>query len=368
MDRKPRILQICHDFKGPFRTIARQYAGCFADCDVKTIFLRGAESSRITDATPGEVEFMMLEPGALRGLKLGVARRLEEIIGDQVPDIVIAHRYKPFFISLLLNRKMNFPLILGVMHEYGFLRRWTRAFLSRFWPDNVHLIGVSSPVCDEIRSKVPGLRDRIHLVPNAIEGGTLLDSVSARHQLGLPLGTYCYGVIGRLVHKKNHALLLRAFAKLGDDSVLAIVGNGELRSELRELAASLKIEKRVVFSGYQDNARDLMKAFDSFVFPSGEEEAFGLVLLEAMAASTPVLCSDAKGPLSVVGDTARTFSSGDVKDLAVKMAEMQKLSREEENEMTELALRRLGEEFSIAAMVQNLRGLRVVEAQAPITM
>lgn len=367
MDRKPRILQICHDFKGPFRTVARQYAGSFADCDVKTVFLRGAESHKISDMIPGEVEFMMLEPGALRGLKFGVAEKLERIIGDESPDIVIAHRYKPFFVSLLMNRKRDFPLILGVVHEYGFLRRKTRSLLTRFWPDSVHLVGVSHPVCDEVRKQHPELADRVHRVPHAIEGGTLLDSVSARHQLGIPLGKYCYGVIGRLVRKKNHELLIRAFAKLNDDSVLAIVGDGELKQQLADLVDSLRLGNRVIFSGHQDNARNLMKAFDCFVLPSGKEEAFGMVLLEAMAAATPVLCSDAPGPRSVVGDTAKSFRCDDEQDLIEQMQAMQKLPRQEEDELTARALERVGDEFSVAAMSQNLRGLPEIERLAPVS-
>ncbi len=35
MQRKKRVLQICHDYKGPFRIIARQYAASFSDCEVK---------------------------------------------------------------------------------------------------------------------------------------------------------------------------------------------------------------------------------------------------------------------------------------------------------------------------------------------
>ena len=366
MERKPRVLQICHDFKGPFATVARQYAGSFGDCDVRTVFLRGAESPQIVSAVPGEVEFLMLEKGALRGLKFGIVAQLEALIGNDVPDIVIAHRYKPFYLSMLLNRKMDIGLVLGVMHEFGFLKRKTRSVFSRFWKDNVSLLGVSHPVCDEVRTSHPHLADRIHRVPHAIEAGTLLDSVSARHQLGIPLGAYCYGTIGRLVPKKNHALLIDAFAKLGDNSVLALVGDGELREQLREQAARLRIADRVIFAGSREDAKKYMKAFDSFVLPSTREEAFGMVLLEAMAASTPVLCSDAPGPASVVTDAGIMFRCGDVADLAEKLKKMQTLSKQEQSELSTKAHERLGAEFSVAAMLQNLRTLPQVEKVAPV--
>ena len=233
---------------------------------------------------------------------------------------------------------------------------------------NVRLVGVSHPVCDEVRSSHPHLSERIHRVPHAIEAGTLLDSVSARHQLGIPLGAYCYGTIGRLVSKKNHTLLIDAFAKLGDKSVLTLVGDGELREQLKEQATRLRVADRVIFTGGKEDAKKYMKAFDSFVLPSTEEEAFGMVLLEAMAASIPILCSDAPGPASVVGDAGILFKCGDVEGLTEQMKRMQSLSKEEESELSARAHERLGAEFSVAAMLQNLRTLPLVEQVAPITM
>ena len=68
--QKARILQICHDYKGPFRTVARQYAGSFPDCEFKTVFLRGPRSSKLAASISGDVEFLNLPSGSLRGLKL----------------------------------------------------------------------------------------------------------------------------------------------------------------------------------------------------------------------------------------------------------------------------------------------------------
>ena len=365
MDRRPRILQICHDFKGPFLTIAKQYAECFADCETRTIFLRGEESSDIAESIRGQVDFLTLERSALRGLKLGVVTKMSLIIADQVPDIIIAHRYKPFFVALILCRKMKIPLILGVIHEYGFLRRRTRSLMARFWPDNVQLIGVSEPVCREICSQLPHQSLRIHQVANAIEVQELLERAIARQRLGIPSGIYCFGVIGRLIPKKNHELLIRAFAELEEGPVLSVVGDGVLKGELEELAGRLGIEHRVIFNGYQENARILMRAFDAFVLPSGIEEAFGMVLLEAMAASIPILSTDAPGPKSIIGDAAIIFKCGDKVDLAAKLKEMQALTRKEVGEMTGKALQRLQENFSVHTMSQKLRSIPDIARLAP---
>ncbi|MBT7876624.1 MAG: glycosyltransferase [Gammaproteobacteria bacterium] len=366
-DQKPRILQICHDYKGPFRTVARQYAGSFSDCEVKTFFLRGAPSSELASSIHGDVEFLTLPSGSLRGLKLRPYRRVKEMIVDDPPDVIVAHRYKPFFVALLLNYRLKIGAVIGVMHEFGFLGRVLRSFFSRFWKDNVQLIGVSQPVCQALLERAPHLQSRVHLLPHAIEVVTHCDPVSARHELGIPLGSYCYGTVGRLVRKKDHKLLIEAFAGVHDDSVLAFVGDGGLMPELKMLAKKLGVQDRVIFCGAKDEARTLMKAFDAFVLPSTSEEAFGIVLLEAMAAQVPIVCSDAPGPVSVIGDTGLLFECGSIRDLTRQLEAVRALTKLNSDEMTQRALDRLGAKFSVPSMARKMRGLPQIEQYAPVT-
>jgi glycosyltransferase involved in cell wall biosynthesis len=366
-DQKPRILQICHDYKGPFRTVARQYAGSFSDCDVKTVFLRGAPSLTLASTLHGDVEFLDLPPGSLRGLKLKAYRRLMKIIADEPPDVILAHRYKPFFVALLLNYTLKIGAVIGVMHEFGFLGRVSRSIFSRFWKDNVQLIGVSQPVCQVLLEQEPHLQGRVHFLHHAVEAATFHDSVSARQALGIPLGAYCYGTVGRLVRKKSHKSLIEAFASLQGDSVLAFIGDGELMPALKLLAKKFGVQDRVLFCGAKDEARKLMKAFDAFVLSSTSEEAFGLVLLEAMAAQVPIVCSNAPGPASVIGDVGLLFDCENVPDLARQMEAVRALSKSNSDDMTQKALDRLSAKFSVPFMVQKLRSLPAIEQHAPVT-
>ena len=366
-DQKARILQICHDYKGPFRTVARQYAGSFPDCEFKTVFLRGPRSSKLAASISGDVEFLNLPSGSLRGLKLEAYRQLKEIIADEPPDVILAHRYKPFFIALLLNYKLKIGVVIGVMHEFGFLGRVSRSFFSRLWKDNVQLIGVSQPVCQALLEQEPHLQGRVHLLHHAFEEATLHDAVLARQEGGIPLGPYCYGTVGRLVRKKDHRLLIEAFALVQSDSVLAFVGDGELMQELKMLARNHGVQDRVVFCGEMDEARRLMKAFDAFVLPSTSEEAFGLVLLEAMAAQVPIICSDAPGPASVIGDAGLLFKCGNARDLTRQLEAVRALTKPNSDEMTRKALDRLGAKFSVSSMSQKIRSLPPIEQHAPVT-
>jgi glycosyltransferase involved in cell wall biosynthesis len=365
--QKARILQICHDYKGPFRTVARQYAGSFPDCELKTVFLRGRPSSELADSIHGDVKFLNLPSGSLRGLKLKAYQQVKEILADEPPDVILAHRYKSFFIALLLNYKLKVGAVFGIMHEFGFLGRLSRSFFSKFWKENVQLIGVSQPVCQALLEQKPHLQGRVHLLHHALEDATLHDTVSARQKGGIPLGPYCYGTVGRLVRKKDHRVLIEAFASVQNDSVLAFVGDGELMKELKVLARNHGVQDRVVFCGQKNEARRLMKAFDAFVLPSTSKEAFGLVLLEAMAAQVPIICSDAPGPASVIGDAGLLFECGNARDLVRQLKAVRALTKINSDEMTQKALDRLGAHFSVSSMSQKIRRLPLIEQHAPVT-
>lgn len=104
--------------------------------------------------------------------------------------------------------------------------------------------------------------------------------------------------VGRLVEYKGFNYLLKAFAQCEFDADLIIVGSGPEEGNLKLLASQLKIDNLVDFRGSIDN-EELSKLFCSshmFCLPSiNKSEAFGVVLLEAMAAGLPIISSDVKG-------------------------------------------------------------------------
>ncbi len=105
--------------------------------------------------------------------------------------------------------------------------------------------------------------------------------------------------LGRISQEKNLELLLRAFARLAPkapQSVLMIVGRGPHRDDLQDLARELGIEHRVIFTGATpyDQVPHYMAAADLFTFPSLLETQ-ALVVIEALAAGTPVVAVHATG-------------------------------------------------------------------------
>ena len=110
--------------------------------------------------------------------------------------------------------------------------------------------------------------------------------------------------VGRLVQEKGVHLLLDAIPKILHyyaDVKFIVAGRGPANEYLRNKAADLGIANRVYFTGYiDDETRDfLYREATVAVFPS-LYEPFGMVVLEAMAAMTPVVVADVGGLSEIV--------------------------------------------------------------------
>lgn len=105
---------------------------------------------------------------------------------------------------------------------------------------------------------------------------------------------------GRFVTFKGQRFLLEAFAQLperlaGKRLRLAVLGDGPLRSELHQLAASLGIDGRVIWAGWQFDPAPWYAAADIVVFPSRDDEPMGNVVLEAWSFAKPLVTTLFRG-------------------------------------------------------------------------
>lgn len=112
--------------------------------------------------------------------------------------------------------------------------------------------------------------------------------------------------VSRLGHEKNVPFLLRCMARLKQylpDFRLMVIGDGPQREEYMDLCEQLDIRQQICFMGSLPN-REIaahMAAADCFVFAS-KTETQGIVILEAMAARTPVVALRASGVEDLVND------------------------------------------------------------------
>ncbi len=200
----------------------------------------------------------------------------------------------------------------------------------------------------------PGRLQRHRAAAAARSGASdrrLRDAVRA--ELGLAPQAELALAVGNLYPVKDHATLLRA-AALRPALAVAIAGRGAEEERLRALAAELGIAERVRLLGLRDDIPRLLAAADVFVQPS-LSEGMPLAVLEAMAASLPVVASRVGGVHEAVadGETGRLVPSGRPPELAAALAAVLD-SADRGAGLGRAGRRRVEAVFSAPAMAQGL--------------
>ncbi|HZX16391.1 MAG TPA: glycosyltransferase [Pseudomonas sp.] len=349
---QPWVLQFCHGYDGPFLDCARQYAALFVGTPYKvcTVYLTGKPSAEVEQGSASdEVIFLDYSSRQVRGLKLKAIRDLKRIAASRDFKFCIAHRFKPIYVALLGS---DLPVI-GVHHAFGDYKRRTRQLFANLFRKRLALLGVSNAVRDDMRACLPNWpAERIETLYNRIDivavQAEQVSREAAREHLGLPQNAWVVGNVGRLHPDKDQATLIKGFAQalpqLPAGSLLAIMGSGGLEPALKALAQELNVDEQVRFLGQVAYGRRYFKAFDVFALTS-DHEPFGMVLLEAMAAGVPVICSDCGGGREVAQGVAQLFPLADAGALAAGLVSLSKLDTATGAALRQGQLLKLGKEY-----------------------
>lgn len=152
--------------------------------------------------------------------------------------------------------------------------------------------------------------DSIGVIRNGLEVSQLIQRRGpdgrqrVRQELGIPEGYPVLGAVFRLVPAKRPHRWLEVAARLSESVPnlhMLVVGEGPLRLELQELAASLGIGGRTVFSGAKSPVEPWIAAMDTMLL-SSDVEGLPNVLIEAQALGVPVVTTDAGGAREAVDD------------------------------------------------------------------
>lgn len=174
-------------------------------------------------------------------------------------------------------------------------RRWKRVrttLLTRRCVDR--RVAVSRFVADSVRAVEFVPAARLAVVEHGIEVERFAAASAATLRAELGAGERpIVGCVARLAPEKGVDVLLRAFARLDRDALLVVVGDGRDAARCRALAEELRLGERVRFLGLRRDVEAVLAACDLVVVPSLAPEAFGLSVVEAMAAGRPVVVSDA---------------------------------------------------------------------------
>jgi glycosyltransferase involved in cell wall biosynthesis len=228
------------------------------------------------------------------------------------------------------------------------------------------LIAVSEEVCDELVAMGIAPKANFEIVPLGFDltpfvvtnvERTRIRS-KLRAELGIPSDALVVTLIARLVPIKRVDRFLRVAAELADFPGVRflIVGDGELRGVLRALPEARSLGKRLIWAGFRRDVPAVCFASD-VVVQTSDNEGTPVSLIEAQAASLPVVSTRVGGTPSVVidGETGSLIGPDDLKGF---VTEVRNLLRDAgaRARMGAAGQRRALARFSLEQLIERIDG------------
>ena len=272
------------------------------------------ESSRLIFSLPALARYLKKEQppvliSALEDTNM-VALWAKKLAGVSTQVIVTVHNH----------------LSCAAKHTTKLKHQLTPQFVKWFYPWADTIVAVSQGVAEDLIEM--GLPiEKIKAIYNPIVTPELSKKFEefVDHSWFLPGEPPVILGVGRLEPQKDFPTLLHAFAKVRQQQRvrLMILGEGGERAHLESLAQELGLTEDVVFPGFVANPHAYM-ALASVLVLSSAWEGFGNVLVEAMAAGTPVVSTDCEsGPAEILanGQYGKLVAVGDREAIAKAIAQ-----------------------------------------------
>lgn len=301
--------------------------------EVAIVCRQSSELERVARAAG----FDVLALATRRPYTLRASRQLAGWISSRQIDIIHAHNGRAAMIAVLAARKAGRGICIKSQHflepahtkRSGPLSLVVRAVHRRVNRAIRGWIAVShaARTCMLDRREAP--HDRITVIPNGIKDPDrrqLREPVLERQGLRIAAEAPMAVCAARLEPEKDVASLIEAWKEVAQaipEARCVIVGAGSQERMLKELVVRADLNEKVYLAGFRNDALSVINAADLLVLPS-LAEPFGLVLLEAMSLSKPVVATKAGGPLEIVedGKTGLLVPSSDPKALAASLIQL----------------------------------------------
>ena len=195
---------------------------------------------------------------------------------------------------------------------------------------------------------------KVKVIYNSVDLPKVTKMVSQKNSyIQLPCDKPIIVTMGRLIKRKGHDSLIKAFEKINKDfdCRLIIIGKGQDEGRLKEIVASSDAANKIIFTGYLENPYSLIASSDIFVL-SSLWEGFGNVIIEAMACGVPVISTDCPyGPNEIITNEVNGLlvPVGDVEAMAEAMLRL--LKDEPLRNRLAHAGKKRAEDFNVEKMV-----------------
>lgn len=232
-------------------------------------------------------------------------KKLKHFLKTNNYKIVHINSGNHFFnlIAVLAAKSANIPNIIVHSHNsdstikkvlLGILKKPLKLIIEKH---ATHLLACSKKAANHMFRKKTVKNGNVNIIYNGIKTEDFSYSQTERdlirNQLNLN-NKLVVGNVARFMTQKNHVFLIKIFEellKLHEDSVLLLVGKGNLEEKIKKLVIRKNIQDKVIFLGQRNDVNMLYQAMDVFVLPSFHE-GFPVTGVEAQCSGLPIIFSD----------------------------------------------------------------------------
>jgi sugar transferase (PEP-CTERM/EpsH1 system associated) len=280
--------------------------------------------------------------------------------------IKILHLHNPtaLFYGTLAGKIARTPCIIYTEHGRDFSSSIKVRIANRLLCKMVDKIVVVAECGKKYLVEHEGVNEKkIVKIYNGIDSkkfGIRQEVTLIRRELGITDDQSVIGIVARLDPIKNHACLIKAMKTVAarlPRTVLLIIGDGPLRSELESMREDLGLQNHIKFLGARSDIGELLSVLDVFVL-SSFSEGLSLTLIEACAAAKPIVATDVGGNAEIVKHECNGLLVPSDQPEALAKAILEILANKEKARvMGEKGRKKFEEEFTLDGMVRKYENL-----------
>jgi glycosyltransferase involved in cell wall biosynthesis len=329
----PKVLRILNRLiiGGPSKNAV--YLSRYMKPEFDTMLVIGGKEDHEQDA-----EFLAtanhIEPVCIPEMKRPVSfkedwkayQKLKTVIKEFKPDIVHTHAAKSGALGRLAAKHCGVPVIVHTFHGHVFHSYFNSLKTNFFIRTERYLAGFSDAIVAisdvqkkeltaDFRIAVP---EKFTVIPLGLDLDHFVSDQESkrrkfRNEFGLDDETIAIGIVGRLVPVKNHSLFIRGLKNVLDRSSVKvkafIIGDGESRTAIEQLASSLNIkytnhtdakhDQSLIFTSWRTDVDTICAGLDIVALTS-LNEGTPVSLIEAQAAGKPIVSTRVGGIADVV--------------------------------------------------------------------
>lgn len=272
-------------------------------------------------------------------------------------EIILVHRTKSI-LKILPIKLFSQSKVLIFFHHFMARRKKKDIYHRIVYSKVDKLVVLSKRIREQVKNNWSIDESKIYIAYPGVDINRFRRSESIRKSIreryGISKKEKVFGVIGRICEEKNQEILLEAIRKSDVDAIALIAGPVESERYFQKINMLSDKVRSILVPNFVDDVVGLLNAIDFLVITS-RNEPFGLIGLEAMACSTPVLAPDNSGIAEIISDGFDSFvySANDVKSLEERIRKA--VSEVDNSNISERARKKVEKDFSLDSYGRKLK-------------